>query len=99
MLTTNHISNLLGSCRSWLSDPEEPGASNATKGEQTIQRMRDVFSRTTAWIDYAGMAEFMGMSKVQCSVIAKELVERGFLIRREEKRGKCSRAIVYRRAS
>lgn len=99
MLNTQQILNLRGSCQSWLVETGPgKGAGPRSKGELTTQRLKEFFEETDEWVDYAQMAAHMGLSGVQCAVVAKELHLRGFLVRREEKRGRCSRAVVYRRA-
>lgn len=100
MLNTQQIFSLRGSCTSWLIDTGPgKGAGPRTKGELTTQRLKELFESTDEWLDYNQMSAHMNLTGVQCAVVAKELHLRGFLVRREEKRGRCSRAVIYRRAS
>lgn len=93
MLNTEQILKLRGA-----PPPKEPGWHKRRQGAETEGRVERFFLDNPAWHDYKSISEATGLDVGYIPQIVRRFHLAGFLIRKEVKRGKKSRAAVYRAA-
>lgn len=93
MLNTQQILRLRGA-----PPPKEPGWNKRRQGALTEERIEKFYLDNPGWHDYASVSKATGLAIGYIPQIARRLHLSGFLVRKEVKRGKTSRAAVYRAA-
>lgn len=93
MLNTQQILRLRGN-----PPPKQPGYAKRRQGQLTEERVVQFFLDNPQWHDSNAISKGTGLSVQYVPQITRRLHLSGFLVRKEIKRGKTSRAAAYRAA-